>query len=438
MAKDKVIWDEEIECMDSKSKEELQLKRLQEIVEFAYENVPYYKRSFDKANVKPEDIKTLKDIEKLPFTSKVDLRDEYPYGMLAVDEDDIVEIHTTSGTTGKPTISAYTQEDIDIWAEISARSLVMVGASKKDKVQNCYGYGLFTGGFGIHYGCHKLGATVLPISAGNTKRQIELIKNFGSTILTCTPSYALYIAESLSKEGISLDEINLKKGIFGAEMWTEEMRDELEKRLGIDAFNIYGLTEIIGPGVAQECMEKNGLHIADDHFYPEIIDPDTLEVLGREEKGELVLTTLTKKGTPIIRFRTKDITYLMEGDCPCGRTGVRMSRVTGRSDDMVKVRGVIVYPSQIEAALLKIPDLDPHYKIIVSRPDILDEVEVQVEASNELFSDEVRQIETIEKKIAKLIHDEIGLRVNVTLVEPGTIERSEGKAVRLIDKRNFD
>lgn len=432
------IWNKEAECMDYTSKKELQLKRLQKTVKLAYDNVPYYKKRFDQANIKPEDIKTLKDIEKLPFTSKDDLRESYPLGMLAVDEEEIVEIHSTSGTTGKPTISAYTEKDIEIWSEISARALSMGGCTKKDRIQNCYGYGLFTGGLGIHYGGHAIGATVFPISTGNTKRQIELLTNFKTTIMTCTPSYALYISESLEKNGISPEDIELKTGIFGAEMWTEEMRNELEKRLGIDALNIYGLTEVMGPGVAQECMCKDGLHISDDHFYPEIVDSNSLKVLEDGEKGELVLTTLTRTGTPVIRFRTKDITSLKKDQCKCGRTTVRMERITGRSDDMIKVRGVMVYPSQIEKALLKIPDLVPYYRIIVTRPKFLDEMEVQVEASKNIFSDEIRHIEQIERNISKLIHDEIGLRVNVTLVEPETIERTEGKAVRVIDERNFD
>lgn len=432
-----MIWNEKAECMSAQEKEELQLKRLQDVVKRAYENVPYYRQRLDEAGLTPEDIQSLKDIEKLPFTTKSDLRDAYPFGMFAVSTDDIVEVHTTSGTTGKPTVSGYTPKDIEIWGEVVARALSMAGATKKDIVQNCYGYGLFTGGLGVHHGGQKVGCTVIPISAGNTQRQIEIIQDFKSTIITCTPSYAMYIAEVLEREGIPKEDIKLKAGVFGAEMWTEEMRNEIERRLGVDALNIYGLTEIIGPGVANECMEKNGLHIFDDHFYPEIVDPQTLETLPEGEKGELVLTTLTREGMPVLRFRTRDITALQKGECDCGRTHVKMDRITGRSDDMLKIRGVIVFPSQIERALLKIPGMEPNYQIIASRPEHLDELEVQIENSPALFSDEVKHVEEVKKSIEKHIHDEIGLRVNVTLVEPLSLPRSEGKAVRVIDKREL-
>ncbi|WP_297897701.1 phenylacetate--CoA ligase family protein [Methanobrevibacter sp.] len=432
-----MVWDEKLECMEIEEKKELQLERLKETVKKAYENVPFYKNKLDKAGIKPKDIQTLEDINKLPFTTKTDLRDAYPFGMFAVPEEEIIEIHTTSGTTGKPTVSGYTQKDLDIWSEVIARAITMALGTRGDRIQNCYGYGLFTGGLGIHYGGHKVGATVIPISAGNTKRQIEVMKDFESTILTCTPSYALYLAEMLEKEGLAPDEISLKSGIFGAEMWTEEMREELEKRLGILALNIYGLTEVIGPGVAQECEEKVGLHISDDHFYPEIIDSQTMQPVNDGEKGELVLTTLTREGMPVIRFRTKDITSITHEKCPCGRTLARMSRIVGRSDDMLKIRGVIVFPSQIERALLKIDGLTPNYQIVVTRPGHLDELEVKVETSKELFSDEMRKMEAIEEKISKIIQKEIGLRASVTLVEPESLPRSEGKAVRVIDKRNF-
>lgn len=432
-----MIYNEKAECMSVKEKEELQLKRLQVVVKRAYENVPYYRQRLEEAGVTPEDIQTLKDIEKIPFTTKSDLRDAYPFGMFAVSTDDIVEVHTTSGTTGKPTVSGYTTKDLEIWGEVVARALSMAGATKKDIVQNCYGYGLFTGGLGVHHGGQKVGCTVIPISAGNTQRQIEIIQDFKSTIITCTPSYAMYIAEVLEREGVPPEDIKLKAGVFGAEMWTEEMRNEIERRLNIDALNIYGLTEIIGPGVANECMEKDGLHIFDDHFYPEIIDPQTLETLPEGENGELVLTTLTREGMPVLRFRTRDITTLRRGECECGRTHVKMDRITGRSDDMLKIRGVIVFPSQIERAILKIPGMEPHYQIIASRPHHLDELEVQVETSPALFSDEVKHVEEVRKSIEKHIHDEIGLRVNVTLVEPRSLPRSEGKAVRVIDKREF-
>lgn len=433
-----MVWNEKAECMDIKEKEKLQLKLLKETVKKAYENVPFYKKRFDEVGIKVEDIQSLEDIEKLPFTTKTDLREAYPFGMFAVPDEDIIEIHTSSGTTGKPTVSGYTEKDIEIWSEVAARSITMALGTKGDKIQNCYGYGLFTGGLGIHYGGHKVGATVVPISAGNTKRQVEVMKDFQSTILTCTPSYALYLAEVLEKEGLTPEEISLKSGIFGAEMWTEEMREELEKRLGIVALNIYGLTEIIGPGVAQECTAKTGLHVSDDHFYPEIIDIKTHKPLKEGEKGELVLTTLTREGMPIIRFRTKDITALRKGKCECGRTLAKIDRITGRSDDMLKIRGVMVFPSQIERALLKIKDLSPNYQIIVTRPKHLDELEVRVEASANLFSDEMKEMEEVERKIASAIHKEIGLRVNVSLVEPETLPRSEGKAVRVLDHRKFD
>jgi phenylacetate-CoA ligase len=432
-----MIWNQEAECMPLKEKEELQLNLLKKVVERAYENVPYYKNLFDNLKLKPDDIKSLKDIEKLPFTTKSDLRDAYPFGMFAVPEEEIIEVHTSSGTTGKPTVSGYTLKDLKIWGEVMGRALTMAGAGKKDKIQNCYGYGLFTGGLGVHYGTQAIGATVIPISAGNTQRQIEIMEDFKTSIITCTPSYALYLAEVLEKNGVDIKNLNLKAGVFGAEMWTEEMRKTIEKRLNISALNIYGLTEIIGPGVAQECEEKNGLHIFEDHFYPEIIDPNTKETLGEGERGELVLTTLTRDGMPILRFRTKDITSLRKEKCGCGRTIVRMERITGRTDDMLKIRGVIVFPSQIERALLKIEGLEPQYQIIVTRPGHLDELEVQVEASSNLFSDEVKHVEEVKKKIESRIHNEIGLRVNVTLVEPESLPRSEGKAIRVLDKRDF-
>ena len=432
-----MIWNKEAECMSAEDTKELQLQRLQAVVKRAYEYVPYYKKRFNDLNIEPEDIETLDDIEKLPFTSKTDLRDAYPFGMFAVPTDEIVEVHTTSGTTGKPTVSGYTEDDLDIWGEVMARALTMTGVHRSDKIQNSYGYGLFTGGMGIHYGGQKIGATVIPISAGNTMRQLEIMQDFETTVLTCTPSYGLYLAEVAEQEGIDTEKLKLKAGCFGAEMWTEEMRQELEKRLNISAQNIYGLTEIIGPGVAMECSVKNGLHIFEDHFYPEIIDPQTMKQMPDGEKGELVLTTLTREGMPVIRFRTRDITSLNRGICECSRTQVKMDRITGRSDDMLKIRGVIVFPSQIEKALLKIDGLEPQYQIIVTRPHHLDEIEVMVETSPALFSDEVKHVEEIKKNIENKIHNEIGLRVNISLVEPKSLPRSEGKAVRVIDRRNI-
>jgi phenylacetate-CoA ligase len=432
-----MIWNKEAECMSAEDTSELQLQRLQAVVKRAYEYVPYYNKRFNDLNIVPEDIETLDDIEKLPFTSKTDLRDAYPFGMFAVPTEEIVEVHTTSGTTGKPTVSGYTEDDLDIWGEVMARALTMTGVRKHDRIQNSYGYGLFTGGMGIHYGGQKIGATVIPISAGNTMRQLEIMQDFETTVLTCTPSYGLYLAEVAEKEGINTAKLKLKSGCFGAEMWTEEMRQKLETRLNISAQNIYGLTEIIGPGVAMECSVKEGLHIFEDHFYPEIIDPKTLKQIPDGETGELVLTTLTREGMPVIRFRTRDITSLRRGVCDCGRTQVKMDRITGRSDDMLKIRGVIVFPSQIEKALLKIEGLEPQYQIIVTRPHHLDEIEVLVETSPALFSDEVKHVEEIKKNIENRVYNEIGLRVNISLVEPMSLPRSEGKAVRVIDKRNI-
>ena len=348
-----------------------------------------------------------------------------------------MEVHASSGTTGKPTVTAYTQNDLDIWGECIARGLIMAGAKKDYIIQNAYGYGLFTGGFGIHHGGNRLGAITIPISAGNTKRQLDTMVDFQSDILTCTPSYAMYLGESRQKSGIPLEDINLKAGIHGAEMWTDEMRKRIEKSLGIKTYNIYGLTEVMGPGVAQECNQQKGMHIQDDHFYPEIINPKTGEVLDYGERGELVLTSLTKTGMPILRFRTKDLTALINEKCECGRTTVRMERITGRSDDMLKIKGVMVFPSQIEKALLRINGITPNYLIHVTRPDILDEVEVKVETTKELFFDEVKKMEELEKQIQASIRSETGLRVDVTLCEPESLPRSEGKAIRVIDERNL-
>jgi phenylacetate-CoA ligase len=431
-------WDKKIECMTDSERQALQTERLKATIKRAYAKVPYYRQKFDEMNLKPSDIKTLKDINKLPFITKADLRKAYPFEMFAVPMQDIVEVHTSSGTTGKPVVAGYTLNDINMWGEIIARALTMAGGGKDDIVQNAYGYGLFTGGLGLHYGARRLGATVIPISAGNTKRQLEIMRDFGTTILSCTPSYALYMAEVAEEMGISTKKLKLKAGIFGAEMWTDKMRQEIEKRLHITALDIFGLTEIIGPGVAMECPCKNGLHICEDHFYPEIISPDTLEPLPDGEKGELVLTTLTREGMPMLRFRTKDLSSLHREKCECGRTLVRMERISGRSDDMMKIRGVIVFPSQIEKALLEFSGVEPYYQIIITRPKFLDELEVKVESSKKLFSDEVKRIEEIRQAMENKIEKTIGLRVKVTLVEPKTLPRSEGKAKRVIDMRNLE
>jgi len=432
-----MIWNRQAECMPDKERQKLQLSRLKETVRRAYENIPYYKKRFDGLKLKPADIKTLKDISKLPFTTKTDLREGYPFGMFAVPMKDIVEVHTSSGTTGKPVVAGYTRGDIDTWSEVVARCLTMAGATNEDIIQNGYGYGLFTGGMGLHYGAHKIGATVVPISAGTTRRQIDIMQDFGTTVITCTPSYALYLAEAAGEDGVDRKKIKLKSGCFGAEVWTEKMREEIEKRFRILALNIYGLTEIIGPGVAHECNQKAGLHIFEDHFFPEIVSPETLEPLPDGESGELVFTTLTREGMPMIRFRTRDITTLRREPCTCGRTVVRMDRITGRSDDMLKIRGVLIFPSQIEKALLEVKGIEPQYQIIVTRPRHLDELEVQVEISKKMFSDEVRHLEEFRKKIEAHIEKSVGLRVKVTLVEPKSLPRSEGKAKRVFDKRQL-
>ncbi|AIH04692.1 MULTISPECIES: phenylacetate--CoA ligase [Thermodesulfobacterium] len=433
-----MFWDQQLECIDQEKLREIQLQRLKEVVRRVYEKVPFYRKKFDEAGIKPEDIRSLEDIKYLPFTSKTDMREAYPFGLFAVPLSEIVEIHTSSGTTGKPVVAGYTVKDIALWAEVMARCLVMVGATKDDIVQIAYGYGMFTGGLGFHYGAQKIGATVVPASAGNTRRQIELMKDFGTTFLACTPSYALYLTEYAKEEmGIDLSTLKLRIGSFGAEMWTEEMRKEIERRMGIKAYNVYGLTEIIGPGVAHECPAQQGLHVWEDHFYPEIIDPETGEPLPEGQEGELVLTSLTREGMPMIRFRTRDITTLHREKCACGRTLAKIERIKGRSDDMIKVRGVMIFPYQIEQAILEVQGVEPHYQIILTRPHYLDEVEVQVEMSKEIFSDDVKTIETLRKRLEKKIEQTVGVRVKVTLVEPKSIPRSEGKAKRIIDKRNL-
>ncbi|MGD9627311.1 MAG: phenylacetate--CoA ligase family protein, partial [Methanobacteriales archaeon] len=413
-----MIWNEEMECISRDDLEELQIRRLQDTVKRVYENVPYYKRKLEENNIYPEDIESLEDIKELPYTTKDDLREVYPFGMFATHRKDIIEVHTSSGTTGKPVVSGYTREDIEIWSEVMARGLTMMGVTEDDIIQNTHGYGLFTGGFGVHYGAQKIGATVIPISTGQTRRQIEIMKDFGTTVMIFTPSYGLYLSEVAEEEGHNPKKSQLKAIGFGAEMWTEEMRRELERRFNAPAFNIYGLTEIIGPGVAMECPEKDGLHIFEDHFYPEIINSKTGETLPPGKRGELVITTLTRIGMPIIRFRTKDITSINYDECSCGRTLARISRITGRVDDMLKVRGVSVFPSQVEKALLKVDGLQPHYQIIVTRPHLMDEMEVKVETSPEIFSDDIGEMMELQKKIEDYIRDEIGLRVKVTLVEP--------------------
>jgi len=432
------IFNPERECMTIEERRKLQLKRLKKVVKYAYENVEFYRNLYDEAGVKPEDIQTLEDIQKLPFITKDDLRKTYPFDMQAAPKDDWIEVHSTSGTTGIPTVAAYTRKDIDIWGECVARGLASLGVHKNDIVNVAYGFGLFTGGHGAQYGAQKIGALAVPMSSGNTQKQMNFLKDFPADFLCCTPSYALYLAESFEKAGIDPKSIPLKGGLYGAEMWTEEIRQKLEKKFDISAQNIYGLTEVIGPGVSTECHIKDGMHIAEDHFYPEIINPETLEVLPDGEHGEIVFTSLTKTGMPVIRYRTKDLTSLNHEKCECGRTTVRMSRITGRSDDMLKVKGVIVFPKQVEEVIMSMDELSPAYLIKVSRPGLMDVIEVFVEIDQANFSDSMTDLETLKQIIANKLKDAIGIAVKVTLAEPYSLPRSEGKAVRVIDERNFD
>ncbi|MGQ9693123.1 MAG: phenylacetate--CoA ligase family protein [Thermodesulfobacteriota bacterium] len=433
-----MIWDEEFETLPREALEAVQLKRLQNIAERVYATVPFYQRKFDEVGIKPSHIKSLADLKYLPFTTKADLRDNYPFGLFAVPMEQVVRIHASSGTTGKQTVVGYTRRDINTWAELMARSLAAAGTQKNDIIHNAYGYGLFTGGLGVHYGAEKLGASVIPISGGNSKRQIIIMQDFGSTVLTCTPSYALFLAETAAEMGIDIKTLKLRIGIFGAEPWSEKMRWEIEKKLGLQAIDIYGLSEVMGPGVSIECIEaKRGLHIFEDHFLPEIIDPSTGEVLPYGERGELVFTTLTKEAFPLIRYRTRDISVLYPEPCKCGRTHVRMERVSGRSDDMLIIRGVNVFPSQIESVLMNIEGVEPHYLIIVDRQGHLDTLEVQVEVQEKFFSDEIKNLQAMERRIQDDIKDLLGVTASVKLVQPKSLQRSEGKAQRVIDRRKI-
>ncbi|MCT4542459.1 MAG: phenylacetate--CoA ligase [Vallitalea sp.] len=432
-----MIWNEHIECMGRDELQELQSKRLCETVERVYYNVPFYRKKMQELGLEPGDIKGIQDLSKLPFTTKQDLRDNYPFGLFAVPMSDVVRVHASSGTTGKPTVVGYTRRDLSSWSEVVARSLHCAGVGKNDRIQIAYGYGLFTGGLGIHYGSEKVGATVIPISGGNTKKQLSLMQDFGSTVLACTPSYALYLAEAMEEQGIDRSKLNLKIGIFGAEPWTDNMRKEIEQKLNIKAIDIYGLSEIIGPGVACECRYQNGLHVSEDHFIPETIDSSTLKNVDMGMEGELVFTTITKEALPILRYRTKDLTVLNYDKCQCGRTMVRMQKCAGRSDDMLIIRGVNVFPSQIESVLLEISETKPHYLLIVDRHNNLDTLEIWVEVDEIFFSDEIRKLESLTKKITHEIQSTLGISVKVKLVEPKTIERSEGKAKRVIDRRKL-
>jgi phenylacetate-CoA ligase len=433
-----MFYNEEFETLPRPALEALQLKRLKSTLERVYENVPFYKQSFDKAGVKPDDVKGLDDLPRLPFTTKQNMRDSYPYGLFAVSLEEIVRIHASSGTTGKPTVVGYTLRDIETWTDLMARSFMAAGVHKGDIIHNAYGYGLFTGGLGAHYGAERLGASVIPISGGNTRRQIMIMQDFGSTVLTCTPSYSMFMAEESKAEGIDFRNLKLRIGIFGAEPWSEAMRGEIEDKLNLAAIDIYGLSEIMGPGVAIECIKaKKGLHIWEDHFLPEIINPDTGQRVAEGELGELVITTITKQGIPLIRYRTRDITSITYEPCICGRTHARIARMSGRSDDMLIIRGVNVFPSQIESILVGIEGVEPHYLLIVDRKENLDTLEVQVEVIDRLFSDEIKVLQQLARQIEKEIKEMLGITCTAKLVEPKTIQRSEGKATRVIDNRKL-
>jgi phenylacetate-CoA ligase len=434
-----MIWNEEFETLPREALEALQLKRLKATVERVYATVPFYRRAFDENGVKPADVRSLDDLRKLPFTVKTDLRDNYPFGLFSVPMSSVVRVHGSSGTTGKPIVVGYTRRDIDTWAELMARTLTCAGIHKGDIVHNAYGYGLFTGGLGAHYGAERIGASVIPISGGNTKRQITIMKDFKPTAITCTPSYLLHLADVARDMGFDPRcDFSIRVGCLGAEPWSEKMREQIEATFNMDAIDIYGLSEVIGPGVSSACLEaKKGLHIFEDHFLPEIIDPETGEVLPSGERGELVFTSLTKEAFPIIRYRTRDITSLTCEPCVCGRTFARMDRVTGRSDDMLIIRGVNVFPSQIESVLMEIEGVEPHYQLIVDRDGPLDTLEVRVEVHETMFSDEVKKLESLERKVERDIKETIGTTCRCKLVEPKSIPRSEGKAQRVIDKRKL-
>lgn len=423
--------------MDREEMRSLQGERLQNMVELVYHNVPFYRQKLQNAGIEPGAIRTIDDLKDLPFTTKQDLRDNYPFGLFSVPQQDIVRLHASSGTTGKPTVVGYTHRDIQTWSEVVARSLSMAGVTRDDIIQVAYGYGLFTGGLGLHYGAEKVGASVIPISGGNTKKQLQLMQDFGSTVLACTPSYASFLGEAINEAEIDRKNFRLTAGIFGAEPWTEEMRKEIEDLLGIKAFDIYGLSEIIGPGVSMECSAHHGMHIFEDHFIPEIINPDTGEILPYGELGELVFTPVTKEALPLLRYRTRDLTRLHVDTCSCGRTLVRMEKCVGRSDDMLIIRGVNVFPSQVESVLLEMNETKPHYILIVDRVNNLDTLEIQVEVEDQFFSDEIGELEDLQKRILHNIQSTLGISARIKLVEPRTIERSAGKAQRVIDNRKL-
>ncbi len=432
-----MIFDVDQETLPREELEQLQLRRLQTLADRVYANVAFYRKAFDEKGVKPIDIRSLDDLRRLPFTTKQDLRNHYPFGLFAVPKDNVVRIHASSGTTGKATVVGYTRRDVDNWARLMARSFAAAGATSCDFIHNAYGYGLFTGGLGAHYGAERLGAAIAPVSGGATKRQVTLLRDFGPTVICCTPSYALFLYETALEAGIDVKELPLRVGIFGAEPWTEEMRRDIERKMGIKAIDIYGLSEIMGPGVGIECVQaQDGLHLMEDHFLCEVIDPETCEPLPPGEVGELVITTLTKEAQPLIRYRTRDITKLNITPCKCGRTFARMHRVMGRSDDMLIIRGVNVFPSQIESILLETKGLTPHYQLIIKREGNLDTLEVHVEVDEKVFSDEIKALQRLEAKIKNNIKEFLGVTAAVKLVEPRGIERSVGKARRVVDMRN--
>lgn len=432
-----MIWNESIECMSREDMRKLQGTRLKQTVERIYHNCEPYRKRMQEKGIVPADIQTIDDIVKLPFTSKKDLRDFYPFGLLSSPMSEIVRLHASSGTTGKPIVVGYTRNDLNIWNEVGARCFTAYGLGKQDVVQISYGYGLFTGGLGAHGAVEMIGGTVIPMSSGNTQKQIMIMHDFQAVGLACTPSYALYLADALVDSGIPREEFKLEIGVFGAEPWTEAMRKELEEKLGIKAYDIYGLTEIIGPGVGHECVCQNGTHLCEDHFYPEIVDPETGESLPPGETGELVFSTITKDGMPLLRFRTRDLTRLNYEKCECGRTSVRMDRILGRSDDMLIIRGVNVFPSQVESVICEIPQLEPHYKLIVDRINNLDTFEVQVEVKESFYSDEMNRMLEIRRQIGHRLQSVLGIAPDVKLVEPRSIERSQGKAKRVEDRRRL-
>lgn len=429
------IWNKTKECMSQDERAELQGRRLHKIVDYVYHNTPFYREKMQALGIEPDDIRTIEDIKLLPFTTKQDLRDNYPFGLQAAPKSEIVRVHASTGTTGNPTIVGYTRKDIGVWSEIVSRSMTAFGLTRDDTFSVAYGYGMFTGGLGAHYGVENLGATVLPASTGNSEKHARLIHDLGITGIACTPSYALHLAETIEKMGYRKEELKLRLGAFGAEPWTENMRREIESRLGLKAYNIYGLSEIMGPGVSYECEMQNGSHINDDHFFPEIVDPKTLEPLGRDTVGEIVFTTLTKEGMPLLRYRTRDLCTLMSGECPCGRTSVRMGRIIGRSDDMLIIRGINVFPSQIESVILSLPEFEPQYVLVAERNGNLDTLQVQVEVRPEYFTDDVKTIESLQRKLADKIRSVIAISASVRVLFPGSIERSQGKGSHVIDKR---